>query len=103
MAWMVRDLIIYFKSSVSICSRTRQIGIHIALFTLGLQECRHEVTGLTPTEMLFGRTLRLPAIFSLDDQVKLFFLAEWAFEKLGHVWKAYMRLPESRLNWPADR
>ncbi|GBM52960.1 Retrovirus-related Pol polyprotein from transposon 412 [Araneus ventricosus] len=41
---------------------------HLPLFLLAYRSAEHEVTGWTPVEMLFGRTLRL--IFSLDDAVK---------------------------------
>ncbi|GBM09461.1 Retrovirus-related Pol polyprotein from transposon 412, partial [Araneus ventricosus] len=33
---------------------------HLPLFLLAYRSAEHEVTGLTPAEMLFGRTLRLP-------------------------------------------
>ncbi|GBM57936.1 hypothetical protein AVEN_206007-1, partial [Araneus ventricosus] len=33
---------------------------HLPLFLLAYRCAEHEVTGLTPAEMLFGRTLRLP-------------------------------------------
>ncbi|GBM17442.1 Retrovirus-related Pol polyprotein from transposon 412 [Araneus ventricosus] len=42
---------------------------HLPLFLLAYRSAEHEVTGLTPAEMLFGRTLRLP-LLPLDDQVK---------------------------------
>ncbi|GBM53917.1 hypothetical protein AVEN_64840-1 [Araneus ventricosus] len=33
---------------------------HLPLFLLAYRSAKHEVTGLTPAEMLFGRTLRMP-------------------------------------------
>ncbi|GBN83810.1 hypothetical protein AVEN_14630-1 [Araneus ventricosus] len=43
-----------------ICLKIISSVTHLPLFLLAYRSAEHEVTGLTPAEMLFGRTLRLP-------------------------------------------
>ncbi|GBN14381.1 Transposon Ty3-I Gag-Pol polyprotein [Araneus ventricosus] len=75
---------------------------HLPLFLLAYRSAEHEVAGLTPAEMLFGRTLRLPCdiLFGRPSETPSSPIEYMKFWR--HVWKAYMRLPESELNWPVN-
>ncbi|GBL73076.1 hypothetical protein AVEN_128231-1 [Araneus ventricosus] len=61
MAWS-RSLILTILNNLSLFVSKNQTNCdtHLPLFLLAYKSAEHEVTGLTPADMLFGRTLRLP-------------------------------------------
>ncbi|GBO42543.1 hypothetical protein AVEN_244290-1 [Araneus ventricosus] len=64
----------------------------------GLRSAEHEVTGLTPSEMLFGR-YDSPEIFPSFGRPSETPSSPEYMENFGVHLERYMCLPESELNW----
>ncbi|GBL73802.1 Retrovirus-related Pol polyprotein from transposon 412 [Araneus ventricosus] len=75
---------------------------HLPLFLLAYRSAEHEVTGLTPEEMLFGQTLQLPCDIPFGrPSVTPSSLNEY-MKNLEARLESIYELPESELNWPAN-
>ncbi|GBM55011.1 Retrovirus-related Pol polyprotein from transposon 412 [Araneus ventricosus] len=76
---------------------------HLPLFLLANRSADHEVTGFTPADMLFGRTLRLPCdILFGRPSGKPSSSNEYLNNLEARLEGVYMRLSESELNWPVN-